>query len=197
MTRIENEKAGGKFAVGYKYTVLGASFDAQTKTLTLSFPQYIFPDGYKSGKLQRCYTEVEHGIVLSGYKKTTPQFIGDTEQWLKQAEIIDAPSIPIVTEFLRKYGFQYDKRTRTFMKSPSNKVSLKVSGYWEKTKTLSLSYGEGESGFIVENGIVKPYGDVMNLLSVCSKVFGETYEIRDILRELGFKWDKTQKEWVR
>lgn len=112
---IQNEKAAGKFATGFKYTVLEMTQKDDTAYINYATPEY---ENYRPGKMNTCTMEIETGFITAGYCKHKLEPVGDVEKVLSEVNKVIGKTFAL-KEFLKEHGFRWDKN----------------EAYWVKEKT--------------------------------------------------------------
>ncbi|MEM3541195.1 MAG: hypothetical protein QXF86_03195 [Candidatus Bilamarchaeaceae archaeon] len=102
MTQVQNERAAGKFATGFKFNVF--EFKAEGDTVYVDYAKVIYPDGFIQGKNIKAINELEDGLIISGYAKHALEFVGRGEEMLKNARRVAGNTYPI-KEIIKSFGF--------------------------------------------------------------------------------------------
>jgi hypothetical protein len=105
---IQNEYAAGTrvYGTGFKYTVVEFK-ETPDGGIQADYANQSFPDGVKSGKLNKAETTVTDGYVTSGYSKHRTEFVGNAASQLDNAKYVTGQTFPIKDE-IKQRGFRWN-----------------------------------------------------------------------------------------
>lgn len=109
---IDNEKAAGKFATGFKYNVL--EFEKKGTSISVGNAKAEYED-YKFGKMNRCQMKVQHGVKTSGYGRTDPEYYGSAKKYLSSAKVVSGNTYPLRGE-LKEMGYKWDSKNKRWVR---------------------------------------------------------------------------------
>lgn len=109
---IQNEYAAGTrvYGTGFKYTVVEFK-ETSDGGIQADYANQSFPDGVKSGKLNKAETTVTDGFVTSGYSKHKTEFVGNAANQLDNAKYVTGQTFPIKDE-IKQRGFRWNAQNK-------------------------------------------------------------------------------------
>jgi hypothetical protein len=106
MVTIENNKAAGKFASGFKYTVLECI--DKDGGVVIQYASPVWKGDYNPRKQNACEMSVDDGVIYSGYAKHDFEWLGDCEEMVRNANWIKGRTYDIKEE-LKEMGFAWNR----------------------------------------------------------------------------------------
>ena len=90
----------------------------------------------------------------------------------------------------------YGKYKKTVLQLSIDSKGVLVVDYapFDRTGDTSIQH-KLEHGFVLENGKIKFIGQAEEITKRVGKITGQTYDIKDWLKSLGFKWNGRTKTW--